>query len=407
MKAWRVQYLDLRRRTVVTETRWAANEPALRAALQGQGAQVVSAEAVASPRRLFSTRSVDAAITPPKAAELALFCSELRSLVAAGLSVVESLEALAEAGGDTRSGWPLASALLERLKAGRSLSSAMRDVGVFPPLLVASVQASERTSHLTEALDAYLGFESMVRALVRRTVSAALYPAIVLALGGVIAVFLLVAVLPRFAALYGQMGNGASGLTGAVLSMSRFLNDAPWLVPALVLAALGFGLWLVRARSLGLLRLSQWPQPAWLARRVRDFELARFFESLALLMAGGYSATEALALCEQTASASDMVQGIRAARQAVEQGQSFSSALGEGGLTDGVSVRLLRAGERGGDFPKTLRAIAQRHAAGFETFVERATRLVEPLLLMAVAILIGGLVILLYMPIFDIAGSIT
>jgi general secretion pathway protein F len=410
MRGWQVQYLDVRTRSVGSETRWAPNEEALRAALQAQGLQLLSVQAMATKGwTLGWTRpgQSQGQPAPPRPADLVVFCTELRSLVGAGLSVVESLEALAEVTAASRTGHSLPSQLLERLRAGRALSAAMKDVGGFPVLLVASVQASERTSHLTEALDAYLAFERMVRALLRRTLSAALYPGIVLALGALITVFLLVAVLPRFAALYGQMGGQASDLTRMVLSVSRFLNEAPWLVPGLVVLGVGAAWALARSRSGAAAWLAWLPRPPWLAKRIRDFELARLYEALALLMAGGYAATEALSLCEQTASSRALAVGVRNARVAVEEGKALSAALGQGGLTDAVSVRLLRAGERGGDFPRTLRSVAQRHAAEFETFVERATRLVEPLLLMAVSVLIGGLVILLYMPIFDIAGAVT
>ena len=90
----------------------------------------------------------------------------------------------------------------------------------------------------------------------------------------------------------------------------------------------------------------------------------------------------------------------------IAQGVSVSRAFAASSITNAVTERLLRAGERGGDFGAVLHAVSQRHAESFETFVERATRVVEPLLLLVVAVLVGGLVVTLYMPIFDLAGSL-
>lgn len=368
------------------------DEVAARTLLAGDGLELLSCK----PLRLKPLQ---------RQAPVAVLCRELRSLVGAGLSVVEALEALSEASA-RQAGGGLHDALLQRLRAGRSLSAAMADVGGFPQLLVASVQASERTSNLPQALDAYLQFDDAVTRLRRRVVSAAMYPAIVTALGTLIAVFLLWIVLPRFAALYAQMGQGAGSVTRGLVALSRMLRDAPWLMPMLVGA--------IAASSLWLRRNGRWQRPLdvlsrrvpWLRQARRDFELARQFEALSLLVRGGYSIPESVALCTRLSGSALTQGGLERARQAVETGQSVSRAFSAAGMTDAITERLLRAGERGGDFAAVLQAIASRHAAAFETFVERATRLVEPLLLLVVALVIGGMVIMLYMPIFDIASTV-
>lgn len=339
-------------------------------------------------------------------ASVALFCKELRSLVGAGLSVVEALEALSEANARQGEKVGLPDSLLQRLRAGRSLSDSMADVGGMPPLLVASVHASERTSQLPQALDAYLQFDDAVSKLRRQVVSAALYPAIVTGLGAAIGVFLLWVVLPRFAALYAQMGQGASGVTHALVQFSRVLRDTPWLIPLLLTALAAIALRLRqegRWRDIANLMTKRLP---WLRAVRRDFELSRQYEPLALLVRGGYSVPESLSLCSNLDGAALTQDALLRARQAVDAGWPVSRAFAAAGMTDSITERLLRAGERGGDFAAVLQAIAARHAQAFQTFVERATRLVEPLLLLLVALVIGGMVVMLYMPIFDIAASV-
>jgi len=371
----------------------AADEQAARALLAGGGATVLALRAV---------RRARAAAPAAARHDLALWCRELRALLQAGLSVVEALDALGAAAGPDS----IYEALLARLREGKALSTAMHDVGGFPPLLVASVRASERTSDLTHALDAYLRFDDMVGGLRRKVISAALYPALVVALGSLIAVFLLLVVIPRFAKLYGEAGAEVSVATHALLAFSAALSTQPWLVPVALAVLAVVGLWAGtggRPRRAGAWLVGAWP---WLGRQVAHFERARLFEALALLVHGGYSLHEALGVCLSLAQGPASHTQLTLARQRIEQGASASGGFQAAGLTDAVTERLIRAGERGGDFDRVLRAIAERHRQAFETFVERATRIVEPVLLLGVALMVGAMVVLLYMPVFDIAASV-
>lgn len=395
-----VRYLDLAANAV--QERWleAADAAAARQQVEAGGSVVLEAR-IASASTWAALRHTPRDGLPAR--EVAVLCRELRALLGAGLSVVEALEALAGAGAGTAS---VHAALLERLRAGKSLSTAMRELGGFPTLLIASVQSSERTSNLDAALAAYLRYDEMVGTLRRRVLSAALYPAIVVTLGIGVALFLLMVVIPRFAALYGEMAAGAGTATRALMNLSVALHEHAWLAPALAAAiALLIGLMLQggRWRRAGTWVARQFP---WLRAQLDDFEKARVYEALALLVRGGYSLHEAIDLCRGVVSTPEGMARLEAARDAIARGTAVAPAFASAALTDSVTERLLRAGDRGGDFDRVLQAIADRHARAFETFVERATRIVEPVLLLGVALLVGGMVVLLYMPIFDIAASV-
>jgi len=282
----------------------------------------------------------------------------------------------------------------------------MAELGQFPALLVASVRASERTSDLAHALDAYLRFDDLVGALRRRVISAALYPLLVVSLGALIAVFLLLVVIPRFARLYGDGTAQLSLATRGLLNVSALLAQQPWLVPVVLLVALAVAGWASRAGRPG--RAWAWcvdHQP-WLARQAAHFERARLFEALALLVRGGYSLHEAIGVCQTLSSQAGSQARLAEARARIERGSAASQGFAAAGLTDTVTERLMRAGERGGEFDRVLTAIAERHRLAFETVVDRATRIVEPVLLLGVALMVGSLVVLLYMPVFDIAASV-
>jgi general secretion pathway protein F len=405
--AYWVRYLDPAALTVREERMDADSEAALRERMALNGWHVLQLQARRDWRFTSGAVRRRAGSHLRKASDTALFCRELKALTAAGLSIVEALEALAQQESDLdHRAAATAMPLLQRLRAGRALSAAMVDVGGFPPLLVASIQSSERTSNLADALDAYLHYDEMVGTLRRRIVSAAMYPAIVTGLGLLIAVFLLWVVIPRFASLYGQMGQGAGTATAMLLGLSRALHASPWIVPVIG-ASIGMLLvWAVssgRAAQVCRAVMSRWPL---LARPLRHFELARLYEALALLFRGGFSLHESLGLCQGMASTGAAQERLRSAQAAIERGVSVSQAFSSGGLTDDITQRLLRASERGGDFGAVLLAISRRHATAFDTFIERATRIVEPVLLLGVALLVGGMVVLLYMPIFDIASAI-
>lgn len=468
-----VRYLDAWARTVREERVDTSTAEEARARLAAQGHLVLSAAPVPSLENTIrawivglksilqtshtgatSTGTVAGLVEAPTVAtrtvqrarnEVALLCRELAALTSSGLSVVESLEALAAhhqatseskgakvsmgSTGSNRSISALPSPakpaseasvyalLLGRLRAGRALSSALEDAGGFPALLVASVRASERTSNLGHALTAYLHYEDLVGALRRRVVSAAVYPAVVVALGCLITLFLLWVVVPRFAVLYGQMGQpsagpggsqgqGASGLTIALLQTSQLLHDWPWLVPAA--ASMLLTLIVHFSRDRRWVPTLNWivSHTAPLASQARHFELARLYEALALLTRGGYSLHESFGMCLKVVSSEVVRDRVEAARDRIARGMSVSRACQAAGLTDEVTYRLLVASERGGDFAGILQAIGARHSTAFETFVDRTTRLVEPLLLLGVALLVGGTVVMLYMPIFDIASAI-
>ena len=374
----------------------AANEVALRAQLQGQGALVLSvAPAPHVP---------GAAGGMSKGFDVAWWCRELATLLRAGMSAVEAIETLQLQ--TTRAGGEIQTRLLKSLHEGQPLSQAMQSAGGFPQVLVAGVLASERTSRLADALDDFLQYDQQLKNLRRQLVSAAVYPAVVVGVGALIALFLLTFVMPRFARMYGTFRGEISPLTRAMLWLSGALTKSlPMVIVGALLAAvlLRWALADGRGRRLGDHLLSLFP-PA--RRAQQDFARAKLFQALMLTLRGGYPLVDALRVCERLGLAKGVEAALANAREDVERGQPASTALRKADLIDAVGERLLRVGERSGQFEQVLRTLADRHAEAFTTFVQRATRLVEPLLLLAVAVMVGGIVIMMYMPIFDIANGL-
>jgi general secretion pathway protein F len=354
--------------------------------------------------------SIQAARSRPVAArgaalDVAWWCRELRTLLAAGMTVVEALETLnAQSLGRARA--EVHASLVGSLRQGQALSAAMQASGAFPAVLVAGVKASERTSSLVEALDDYLRYHEMLERLRKQVVSAAIYPAVVVSLGGLITLFLLLFVIPRFSSMYADLHGPVSWTTTVLVTLSRTLNRHwTWVVSGLAAIAVLIGAaWqgghIARWSAAAVERLAP------LQRQIDQFRLAKLYHSLALMFRGGYALDDALAQCAALGLGDRLREGVLSAQRALGRGQRVSTAFSDAGLTDPVTQRLLAVGERTGNFDRVLNTIAERHAGRFTTFIERATRIVEPVLLLLVALVVGGIVVMMYMPVFDIASSI-
>jgi general secretion pathway protein F len=143
-----------------------------------------------------------------------------------------------------------------------------------------------------------------------------------------------------------------------------------------------------------------------LRRQVNEFRLAKLYQSMALMVRGGYAVAESLEQCAELELGPGMRARLLQARAELEQGKRISTALSNAQMTDTVTARLLAIAERTGNFDQVLQTVSLRHASTFITFIERATRVVEPLMLLAASLLVGSVVVMMYMPVFDIASSI-
>lgn len=382
---------------VITETSFeATDEASLRARLAAEGTRILSLRPVRDNARR-TARSADHL-------DVAAWCRELVTLLRAGMTAVEAIETLQLQ--TDRPGAGTQARLLVELHQGRPLSEAMQTAGGFPQVLVASVIASERTSRLADALEDYLRYDTQLTALRRQAFSAAVYPAVVVAVGLLISLFLLTFVMPRFSRMYASFRGEVSPVTQLMLWFSGVLTHSlPIVIAALVVLAIALRI----AYTQGLLaRIGRWivvriPP----LRRARDhFARAKLFQALMLTLRGGYPLVEALRVCQSLRLGGGLEPLLAGAKAAVERGTPASHAMAGQGLVDNVGERLLRVGERSGQFDQVLQTLADRHAEAFSTFVQRATRLVEPLLLLMVAVMVGGIVIMMYMPVFDIASGL-
>lgn len=336
---------------------------------------------------------------------LATFCQELQTLLEAGLGVVESIEALAEkeAARDARA---VLQDLAGALHEGLALSDAAARRGdVFPPLLVGLLRASEHTGDLPAALGRYAEHALRLHALRARLVGAAIYPAVLLAAGAAVSAFLLLAVVPSFAGVYSDSGREMPALSRWLMQWGGFAAAHPGaLGTALLLAALA-----AVAASLHLSRTGGWARllqrlPV-LGPRARLLQLARLYTTLGVLLEGGLPVLGALDLAASSGSG-PLHAPLQQVRRRVLDGEPLSQALDGAALGTPVALRMLRAGERSGRLGAMLLRSAALHDADNARWIERCSRIVEPALMLVIGLGVGGIVVLLYLPIFDLAGAV-
>ncbi|MDO9007096.1 MAG: type II secretion system F family protein [Thiobacillus sp.] len=373
----------------------ALDESEVTARLQREGAQVISITAersgmLAARRARFP---------------LLLFTQELIALLDAGLTLTEALETLVEKESRPESR-QLIDRLLATMREGRPFSAALAAQGeAFPPLYAATVRAAESTGDLSPALARYVGYQNQIDTVKKKVLSASIYPLLLIGVGTLVIGFLLTYVVPRFASVYADSGRDLPWMSQMLLSWGEMVEaHGGWIALGVAgfIAAIVLGLSQPATRA-ALTRLA-WRTPA-IGEHLRTFELARFYRSLGMLLVGGIPIVPALGMVSSLLSA-HLRMGATAAADAMRRGETISAAFARGELTTPVAARLLRVGEKSGRMGEMMERIAIFHDEEMARWVDWFTRLFEPLLMIFIGLTIGLIVVLLYMPIFELAGSI-
>ena len=333
------------------------------------------------------------------------FSQELLSLQTAGLSLVECIETLLEKEQDA-SNRNIIQNILNKLYEGVTFSNSLEDFPqAFPPLYIATIRASERTGDLVEALTRFITYQTQMDFVRKKLVGASIYPVLLLAVGFLVSIFLMVFVVPKFSAIYDDMGSDLPWLSLLLIKWGQFVHERGW---ELAVAGLGIvialGYIVTRASFRASVMSVLWRIPA-IGERMRVYQLARFYKTLGMLLRGGIPITQALEMVSGLLQ-SHFLPKVKAAARHIREGKTISSAMEMEGLTTAVGNRMLRVGERTGLMGDMMERIGNFHDEEISRWVEWTTKLIEPLLMAFIGIVIGGIIVLMYMPIFELAGSI-
>jgi general secretion pathway protein F len=375
----------------------AASEQAAAQAAKAQGYTVFS---VATASRSTTLQWVRRERFP-----LMLFSQELLALLEAGLNLMEAMEALSEKEQRPQVRDTLR-ATLRLLNEGQPLSQAMEaSPQAFPSLYVAALRASEKTGGMPEALRRYIAYQSQVEEVKKKVISASIYPVMLIIVGGLVVMFLMGFVVPRFAHIYEDMNGDMPFMSQLLLALGGFIETH-----GMQLLLAGFGLLAASGYLLSLRNVRAammqwlWRLPA-IGERMRIYQLSRFYRSLGMLLIAGIPILSALGMVSGLLAPA-LRERMQLASEQIRRGQAISTAMEAQALSTPVALRMLRVGERSGMMGEMMGRIAAFYDEETARWVDWFTKLFEPLLMLVIGFVIGFVVLMLYMPIFDLAGSI-
>ena len=336
---------------------------------------------------------------------LLLVSHELLALLRAGLNLVEAVETLAEKE-QVRATKSVLDRILAELYAGKPLSLALESIsGAFPALYIATIRASERTGDIQQALERYVVYASQIEQVKKKIVNAMIYPLMLVFVGGLVTLFLLGYVVPKFSRIFDERGTELPFATRVLIDWGSLLNEYSWQAAVLLVAVVvSFIVAAARPKVRALLVHQLWRAPG-IGEKMRLFQLARMYRTLGMLVQGGMPIVAALGLMRGLLDPALRGQ-LAAATRSISEGGPTSQAMVDHGLSTPVATRMLRVGEQTGDLGGMLERIASFYDEELARAAEIFTRTFEPALMVVIGVVIGSIVILMYMPIFELASSL-
>jgi type IV pilus assembly protein PilC len=382
----------------------AENEVRLRHELEEKGLFVLSLQ----PKNAIAGLSLQ---LPQRQAinsrEFLVFNQELATLLKAGMPLVQSLDLLK---GRVES--PTFRRVLddvhEKVRSGTALSDAFAAHGdLFPRVYTASLLAGERSGNLDAVLRRFVEYTKIIATVKRKTVSALVYPALLISLALGLVTFIVLKVVPAFSDFYSTFGKDLPLVTKIIVSISEFLRaELLFILAALAAGITAVIVWIRRPGQkarfdhalLGLPMLGQ------VARKFATSQMAR---TLATLLGGGLPLVHALDIAAKSVGNQFMAKQLDIVSGRVREGESFSSALEARRVFPEVAVKMAEVGESTGALQDMLNTVADFYDEEIATTMERFITLVEPALLVVMGIIIAGLLLALYMPLIQLSSVVS
>jgi type IV pilus assembly protein PilC len=339
--------------------------------------------------------------------EFLVFNQELATLLKAGMPLVQSLDLLK---GRVLS--PTFRSVLnsvhEKVRGGSALSEAFDAHGdLFPRVYGASLLAGERSGNLDAVLRRYVEYTKIISKVKSKMISALVYPAILISLALVLVTIIVLKVVPAFSDFYSSFGADLPLITRLIVKLSDVLrSDFILIIVVLVGTVIAFMSWVRRPGQKArfdhlLLKL---PMLGDVASKFATSQMAR---TLATLLGGGLPLVNALDIAAKSVGNQFMASQLEIVSTRVREGESFARALEARGAFPEVAVKMAEVGESTGALQEMLNTVADFYDEEIATTMERFITLVEPVLLVAMGIVIAGLLLALYMPLFQLSSVLS
>jgi len=390
----------------ITEATYVAeNETRLRSELaekglfvlsvQGRGGVTVGGLQIRLPKRRKIPMS-----------EFLVFNQELATLLKAGMPLVQSLDILR-----TRVANPTFKTVLDsvhdRVRSGTSLSDAFGEHGsMFPAVYSASLMAGERSGNLDAVIRRYVAYEKIIGAVKRRTLSALIYPLILVTMMIILIGIIVLRVVPAFSDFYANFDRGLPLSTRIIVFVSNAaVSNLAFILVAAIGLAVAAAFWSRQPAQRH--RLDKWVlELPWAGETARKFFTSQLARMLATLLGGGIPLVNALEISVRSLSNQHLARELDRVRVRVQEGQGFAAALRERNVFPDVAVKMVEVGESTGALQEMLNSLAEFYDEEVETEVGRFITLVEPVILVFMGIVIAIVVLALYMPLFELSSVV-
>jgi type IV pilus assembly protein PilC len=330
-----------------------------------------------------------------------VFNQQFLTLIRAGLPILNSLELLVK-----RQKNPQLRQLLEnvrdRVKGGEMLSDAFAAQGVVPKIYTTTLMAGEKSGNIDEVLTRYIGFQRLAMTFRKKLFVSLIYPTLLVTVVLIMVAFLFTYVVPKFADLFNSLDAKLPAITVFMLAVGQNAQKyAPYLFVVLVVS--GFVLWRWKDSDSGADRIDRVILSTPLLGDIRlKHQIASFSRMLSTLLQGGLPLVPAMETAGSSMTSRRILKGVMRAGVRVREGQGLAPSLEEQKIFPELAVEMIEVGESTGALPAMLNSVAEFYEEDVQTALGASMALIEPLILMVMAIFVGGVLISLYLPIFTL-----
>ncbi len=379
----------------------AQSEAALRRELEDKGLHVLALR----PRLGFGSLSFGRGGKISRH-EFLVFNQELATLLKAGMPLVQSLDILR-----TRLSNPLFKSVLddvyEKVRGGTAMSEAFEAHGeLFPSVYTASLMAGERSGNLDAVLRRFVAYSKTIDMVRTKTISAMIYPLILVALAVVLVAIIVIKVVPSFADFYVSFGADLPLMTQVIVSLSNFLTNNLWFIlGGLVVGVLAFMTWIRQpGRNTDFDRyLLKLP---FLGASFQKFATSQMARTLATLLGGGIPLVNSLEITARSTGNRHLGSELEIVSARVREGQGLAATLLERNTVPDVAIKMIEVGESTGALTEMLNSLADFYDEEIDTDVSRFVTVIEPAMLVFMGVVIAGIVMALYLPLFQLTSVI-
>src|SRR5215471_9886055 len=357
------------------------------------------------PRGIFAGGKLRLRGLKVKQSQFVIFNQQFLTLIKAGLPILNALDLLIKRQKDNTLR-ALLQNVRERVKSGELLSDAFAAQHVFPKIYTTTLMAGEKSGNMEEVLSRYIAFQRLALTFKKKLLVSLVYPALLVSVVTVMLIFLITYVVPKFADLFNNLGAQLPAITVFMLAVGLNAQKYAWIVILVLLTAIVL-LWRWKQSDKGAEAIDRFLLSLPLIGEIRQkYQVANFSRILATLLQGGLPLVAAMETAGASMSSRQILNGILAASERVREGQGLAKSLETQKIFPDLAVEMLEVGESTGALPAMLGSVAEFYEEDVQTALGAAMALIEPVILIVMAVFVGGILISLYLPIFTLGSGI-